>query len=206
VYGFGGELLAEYAASAAPASPQKEYGYRDAMRNLIAIIVILFSVVSSGAQQGTSRARQWNMHLRIGMPGVYITLERVGQLKSPDPGDDKERVWLRLHNNTRSPIRLDMGGVPSSEYGDAALFFDEFLGEELTFRHRCHSCTSNMLAPGKSVIFSVPRADLGETRAIRIRFSYGWEDWGDVIAGREPEHYVYFHSSRLPKGLQQMTK
>jgi RHS repeat-associated protein len=28
VYGMGGELLAEYAPSAAPASPQKEYGYR----------------------------------------------------------------------------------------------------------------------------------------------------------------------------------
>lgn len=28
VYGIGGELLAEYAANAAPASPQKEYGYR----------------------------------------------------------------------------------------------------------------------------------------------------------------------------------
>jgi RHS repeat-associated protein len=29
IYGLGGELLAEYAASAAPASPQKEYGYRN---------------------------------------------------------------------------------------------------------------------------------------------------------------------------------
>ncbi len=29
VYGFTGELLAEYAAAAAPASPQKEYGYRN---------------------------------------------------------------------------------------------------------------------------------------------------------------------------------
>jgi YD repeat-containing protein len=29
VYGLGGELLAEYAANAAPASPQKEYGYRN---------------------------------------------------------------------------------------------------------------------------------------------------------------------------------
>ncbi|HKP38669.1 MAG TPA: hypothetical protein VJT71_17555, partial [Pyrinomonadaceae bacterium] len=29
VYGLGGELLAEYAANAAPANPQKEYGYRN---------------------------------------------------------------------------------------------------------------------------------------------------------------------------------
>jgi hypothetical protein len=29
VYGFSGELLAEYAANASAASPQKEYGYRN---------------------------------------------------------------------------------------------------------------------------------------------------------------------------------
>jgi RHS repeat-associated protein len=29
IYGFGGELLAEYPANGAPASPQKEYGYRN---------------------------------------------------------------------------------------------------------------------------------------------------------------------------------
>jgi YD repeat-containing protein len=29
VYGFGGELIAEYAASGAATSPQKEYGYRN---------------------------------------------------------------------------------------------------------------------------------------------------------------------------------
>ena len=29
VYGFGGELLAEYAANGAAGSPQKEYGYRN---------------------------------------------------------------------------------------------------------------------------------------------------------------------------------
>jgi hypothetical protein len=169
------------------------------MRNLLAVVVILFSVVNFGAAQRAPRARQWNVHLKIGMPGVYITLERVGQLKSPDSGDDKERVWLRVHNNTRWPIRLDMGGVPSAEYGDAELFYDGFLAGELIFRNRCHVCTTNMLAPGRSLVFSVPQADLGKTRAIRVRFSYGWEDWGDVIAGREPEHYVYFYASKLPQ-------
>src|SRR5437763_680196 len=29
VYGLGGELIAEYAANAAPSTPQKEYGYRN---------------------------------------------------------------------------------------------------------------------------------------------------------------------------------
>jgi YD repeat-containing protein len=33
VYGFGGELVAEYAANGLPSAPQKEYGYRNGQLN-----------------------------------------------------------------------------------------------------------------------------------------------------------------------------
>lgn len=173
------------------------------MKALVTIVVILFTSVSLPAQHPGSRVGQGNVYLRKGRPSVYITLERVGQLKSPDTGDDKDRVWLRLHNNTRSPVRLDMGGLSSPEYGDAELFFDGLLNGEVVFRNRCHACTTNMVGVGRSLVFSVPRADLGKDRAIRVGFSYGWEDWGDVISGREPEHYVYFYGSKLPQTSQQ---
>ena len=173
------------------------------MKALFTVAVLLVSLVSVRAQHPASRVGQNEVYLKKGRLSVYLTLERVGQLKSPDPGDDKDRVWLRFHNNTRWPIRLDMGGVPSTEYGDAELFFDGLLDGELVFRNRCHSCTTNKLGSGHSLVFSVPRADLGKGRAIRVRFSYGWEDWGDVTAGREPEHYVYFYASKLPQSSQQ---
>ena len=173
------------------------------LRSLIIVPVILFSLGTVQSQHPARRVGQTKVYLEKGRLSVYITLERVGQLKSPDPGDEKDRVWLRFHNNTRWPVRLDMGGVPSAEYGDAELFFDGLQDGELVFRNRCHACTTNMLGSGRSLLFSVPRADLGKDRSIRVRFSYGWEDWGDVTAGREPEHYVYFDASKLPQAKQQ---
>lgn len=172
------------------------------MKALFTVVVLLVSLASVRAQHTASRAGQKDVYLKKGRLSVYLTLERVGQLKSPDPGDDKDRVWLRFHNNTRWPIRLDMSGVASPEYGDAELFFDGLLDGELVFRNRCHVCTTNMLGSGRSLRFSVPRADLGKGRAIRVKFSYGWEDWDDVTAGREPEHYVYFYASQLAKTSQ----
>jgi hypothetical protein len=176
------------------------------MKCIFGVATILIGTISLVAQHPASRIGQGKVYVNKSRPSVYITLERVGQLESPDPGDDKERVWLRLHNNTRFPLRLNMGAVPTSEYGDAKLFVDGLLNDEVIFRIRCHSCSTNMLVSGRSLIFSVPCSDLGPDRSIRVRFSYGWEDWRDVTAGREPEHYVYFYSSQLPKSQQQNNK
>jgi len=172
------------------------------MRALIIIVVSLITFVAYAAQHPAAHIGPKVQHLKKGQMSVYITLERMGELKAPDPGDDKDRVWLRFHNNTRWPLRLDMGAVPSAEYGTAELFFDGLKNGEIVFRNRCHACTTNLLAAGRSLVFSLPRSDLGENRSIRVRFSYGWEDWDDVTAGREPEHYVYFYSSQLPKSRQ----
>ena len=56
VYGFEGELLAEYAASAAAASPQKEYGYRNGQ----------LLVTASSSQ------RQWLIADHLGTPRMII--------------------------------------------------------------------------------------------------------------------------------------
>ncbi len=161
---------------------------------LISVVLMFASLVSSGVQHSSGG------HMKKGVPSVYITFEKIGELQS-EPSDDRERTWLRLHNNTRWPIRLDMGGVPA-EYGDAKLFFDGLLDGEVIFRNRCHGCSTNLLGSGKSMVFNVPKRDLGKGRSIRVKFSYGWEEWADVTAGREPEHYVYFSSSSLPVNLQ----
>lgn len=166
------------------------------MKSFISVGLLLLSVISAAAQ------RRENVRIVKKLPTLYIAFEKAGKLQAPDSGDERERIWLRLHNNSRWPIRLDMGGVPP-EYGDAKLFFDGLLDGEVIFRNRCHTCSTNLLSPGKSILFSVPRKDLGPGRAIRVKFSYGWEDWDDVTAGREPEHFIYFTSSTLPKDLHQ---
>jgi hypothetical protein len=93
-----------------------------------------------------------------------------------------------------------MNGVPK-EYGDAALFYDVLAEGKVTFERQCHVCSSNQLQPGGSLRFSLPREDLVKDGAVRVRFSYGWEDPDDVFANREPQHFVYFYASKLPRQL-----
>lgn len=176
------------------------------MRSILSITVLLLSFVGFQAQQRMSSAFQRDVRIERKRPSVYITFERAGQLKSPDPGDEKERVWLRLHNNTRWPLMLDMSAVPSAEYGDAGLFYDELSKGEVIFRMQCHVCTLNSLGPRRSLVFSIPRTDLAKEGAIRVKFSYSWEDQNDVAGGREVEHHVYFNGSQLPQLSQQSKK
>jgi hypothetical protein len=131
------------------------------------------------------------------MPTVYITFERAGNRKPLEQGESDQGVWLKLHNNTGWPLRLAMNGVPK-EYGDAALFYDVLSEGKVVVEGRCHVCSSNQLHPGGSLLFSLPREDLVEGCAIRVKFSYGWEHPDDVFADREPQHFVYFYSSKLP--------
>jgi YD repeat-containing protein len=59
VYGFGGELVAEYAANGLPASPQKEYGYRNGQL-LISASALPRSNVAAAANGGTATASETN--------------------------------------------------------------------------------------------------------------------------------------------------
>lgn len=56
-------------------------------------------------------------------PTVYISFVRFGKLEPLHSGESGERVWLRLHNNTRWMLWLEAGGA-SEGYGDASLFYE----------------------------------------------------------------------------------
>lgn len=175
------------------------------MKKILAITFILCGVVISLQAQHKPRGTQAESRIRKDMPTVYIAFERGGSRKPLEQGESNEGVWLRLHNNTRWPIMLEMNGVPP-EYGDAALFYDVLSEGKLILEGRCHVCSSNRISPGRSLVFSVPREDLAKGKSIRVKFSYGWEDPDDVFAGREPEHYVNFDASKLPVSAQKSTE
>lgn len=169
---------------------------------LLAALILCSPIFGLQAQRKMPR-KQAEVRIRKDKPGVYLTLERVGQVKVPEVGEGYDRIWLRFHNNTRWPVMLDMGGVEAEEYGDAELFYDVLNGDEVIIRRQCHACTHNALGSGRSLIFSVPSGNIAKGRSIRVSFSYGWEDWNDVSGGREAVHYVYFDASKLPKSSQQ---
>ena len=165
------------------------------MRNLILVLALTNCLGISFAQ---TRSVNRNPRISKSQPSVFITFERQGKIAAlSGTGEMQETVWLRLRNNTRWPIILDMNGVPK-DYGDAGLFYGVLSEGKLIFENRCHVCSFNRLGPGRYLVFSVPRKDLAKGYSIRIKFSYGWEDQSDVGGGREVEHFVHFHSSNLP--------
>jgi len=161
-----------------------------------AFVILLALVICGGAT--SAQRRTVNPRLSKARPSVYITFEREGKIASSSTGEVEETLWLRLRNNTRWPIILDMNGVPK-EYGDAALFHDVLSEGKVIAEDRCHACSFNPLPPGHHLVFTVPSADLVKGYSIRVRFNYGWEDENDVAGGREVEHFVYFHSADLKK-------
>ena len=161
------------------------------------MVLSCFGFAQRAQHRESVKAKQ-QFRIKKDMPTVYITFERAGKRKPLEQGESDEGVWLRLHNNTEWPITVAMNGVPK-EYGDAALFYDVLVGGKVMAEGRCHVCSSNQLSPGGSLLFSMPSENLAEGGAIRVNFSYGWERPDDVFAGREPQHFVYFYSSKVPQ-------
>ena len=148
-----------------------------------------------------------SMRIVSDKPTVYISLERVGKREPLRNGESENGIWLSLHNNTKWGIILEMNDVPSKKYGDVELFYEVLSGENMVIDLRCHVCSVDKVAPGRSLAFSLPREYLvDKDRSIRIGFNYEWEQDNTGSTTLEPEHHVYFYSSQLPKSLQQTKK
>jgi|SRR5262245_10505276 len=140
-----------------------------------------------------------------GKPSVYITFVKTGPRKPLYVEDGEEGIWLRIHNNTRRKIFILAGGAYPG-YGDLSPYYEvESTKEGKTDipigQRSVHIVSSTGLASGRSVVFSIPKEHLAKDLRIRISINFDWEDTDDVFAGREVEHFVYFSSANLPKGV-----
>ena len=156
------------------------------MRILILSVILIVTPISWAQRRVT------NPRLSKSRPSVYITFDHVGKIIPVSSEEPADRVWLRLHNNTRWPIILETDRVVTRKYGAAALFWDIFCEgpDPFSLTQHCVDCASKPLASGHYVLFTVRRGDLGKGCAIRVKFSYGWE-----ANSGEPEHFVYFQST-----------
>lgn len=193
---------------------------REMIRNLLMTLLIFFLISLISARDGGSIAlvkrriypKQEGVCILKDKPTVYIDYERNGQRKPLGTGESDHGVWLRIHNNTKWGIILEMNSVPSKEYGDSYLFYEVLTNEKVIIDARCHVCSINTLPPGKSILFSVPLNHLqpweyaGKTIGLRIRFNYEWEAHEGKSTALEPRHYVYFYSSILPQSLTDQSK
>lgn len=132
------------------------------------------------------------------LPTIYVELD-VARLPGKGQSEAKDDlVWLRLYNNSRWGIRLESSGGLSEKARDSTLYYDILSRRDtISESHMCHVCSINILRPGRNLLFGVPRESLVGAYALRINFSYEWEDDLDVAAGIEPTHYVFLYVKKL---------
>jgi hypothetical protein len=196
---------------------------------LIAVLAVIgFSgwVWSVSAQPQKRDKPKTNVRLVKTQPSVFISFDHEGKREPLKTGESSNGVWLRLHNNTRAPLFFPTFSVPSA-LGQLGMFYDIVSVSDVFNYHDGappaaetktrglpvgytlgHTSSAYLLQPGRSVLFSLPREHLPEGVTLRINFNYAWELEGKMESVRigEPEHYVYFYSSQLPKSPQQSKK
>lgn len=186
------------------------------MKKMFVAILLIFSASADVAAQGrrTTKARP-EVRLDKTKPPIFISFESAGVREPLRDGESNQGVWLRLNNNTKWTIIFPAFGVPKL-YGDAGMYYeiettpiDKIVGVpsseavETPIGYRLsHAYSTYYLSPGGSVTFSVPREHLTKHFALRISYSYEWEDRGDVSTGRGPRHFVFFQASSLPQNIQ----
>jgi hypothetical protein len=155
-------------------------------------------------------------------PSLYATFSKVGLQEPLWPSDSGNRIWLALHNNTIWDLNLKGYGVPK-DYGDCGLWFEVVPKTQSripttiqkyavkwppafeTYRLSTYSRIFS-LDSGESLVFSVPVESLEDEFALRVPFSYEWENDLGVAAGREPAHFIVITSDVIPKSMRSSGK
>jgi RHS repeat-associated protein len=110
IYGLGGELLAEYAASAAPASPQKEYGYRNGQLLITAESRTNVALATNGATASASSTYSPSQGQGYSaVPAEAINGDRTGKVGSStawwnDGTQNSGPDWLQVDFNGSKTI------------------------------------------------------------------------------------------------------
>jgi len=181
------------------------------------LLVLFFSLVFNAPLTSLmfiiiNEEKQLNQRIDSKHPTVFITFERKGKRTPLHYGESDEGIWLRLHNNTRWTLSFKSFGVPK-ELGEIGFFyevekvvteetgsiFQESKAEEMPLGYRVnHFYSPFLLQPGKSITFSIPLEHLGKNRKIAVSFNYEWENKGKHELDVEPQHKVFFYSSKIP--------
>lgn len=169
------------------------------MMKLLMTLVITCCFVPATAQ--TRSSYRSSPLINPDKPVVYISFLRVGRIEPLEPSVRGQYLWFRLTNNSRWAIWLEMSAVPK-DYGDALLYYtteDLSDKDKILVDSRCHVCSANPVAPGRSVIFSVPTDHASRGARLRLPYSFGWERDSEADGGSRSHHSVEFYFGSLPK-------
>lgn len=133
---------------------------------------------------------------------------------------DATGIWLRLHNNSNLPIsfltfssylsastkcgyntstnKFFNGLCDGSEIGIKFSVVDAY-GRPVNYGFGLHMAAISMLPPNTSVLFSFPKAFLGDGRSIRFSYSFLNEDDRGKLAEYGQKRTLTFSQSQLSK-------
>lgn len=171
-------------------------------------------------EQRSAQNRDRSPLIRKDRPSVYIEFERSGKASPLFEGEKEERIWVKLHNNTRWAIEFcsfSVGGIyggigvvhevkriyPGLGLTKAGSKEDEPIKQShFTKMPQGYStgdtCSPYLLGAGKAITFSVPRVHLGENMYLEFEFWPQWENRENAL-GNFPQYYVSFSNSDLPR-------
>lgn len=186
------------------------------MKIFFAALLVACNLCVIGFAQGAKNNSAENARLDDAKPTVYLRVERR----------DKEKVWLRVYNNTRWAVAvrtftfyynrkraIDLGNgksvfaLPSDEEIDSLHYYVEkepTASTEVKVPKLFHGDSSSISwIPSKgSILFSVPTKQIEPGLMIYVPFHYEWELNGQLIFNNEPEHRAYFRGVELSQKAQ----
>jgi hypothetical protein len=157
-------------------------------------------MVATGIAAAQSPGKYDSVYLNVKVPGVYMTFERLGKRVPLREGESDQGWFLTIHNNYRWSLRFTALGDIPKQNGDADLVYDViedphgYPPSPIPSGNWFDVVSTEVLQSGRTLLFSVPKANLNEGLGIRIEFNYEWE------AGRpiQPVHHITFCHSELP--------
>ena len=139
-------------------------------------------------------------------PSIFITFDHRDKLPPledddlpPLEGENINRIFLRLHNNTKIMIFI-CGFTVEKQYGEVGLAYDikattssKIKKEDIPLGYGIMDfCDIHEILPGKSILFSLPSEHLASGLYIQTEFKYSWTgDWQKEISDGT-FHYVNF--------------
>jgi len=155
-------------------------------------------------------------------PAVEIAFDCAGKRDPWREGESSQGTWLTLQNNLKWQLKVP-GSYIESNYAwkkgqsEALLFYEIEDNRSRFVRSRLRDVSEPKderipappigyrmtdlvkyvyLAPGESLVFSIPREHLNSNLALSVSFNFSWEDGMDNAT-----HRVYFNGSDLPEVL-----
>jgi hypothetical protein len=155
-------------------------------------------------------------------PFAYIVFDHIAKQKPQYAGDDPKRLFLRVVNNCKIPIRftvnnanpgpgyiVDHDVIPEPEPSEelSAVSLRDFMDEQSLRKsalkqmpqgYSIHLGENQSVLPGQSLLINMPRNHVSQYWIVRVGFEFVLESIPTNTKGTGPEMYLTFTEGQIP--------